>query len=195
MKKLFALAFAVVFATTTFAQKPSEEPNPLKDAKVGDFAKYKMSMSILGMNIDMEATTTVVKKSEKEATLETEVKSDGNLPIPNQKQTQVVDLTKPLDPAKSMNLPEGTEAKIEKLKDGKEKIKVNGKEYDCTWETYKMKMKQMGMDIDADVKVWNAKGFKFGSVKMEMKMEVLGNKMDMTMELIESGSGKKGSDD
>ena len=46
-------------------------------------------------------------------------------------QEQKIDLTKPFDPTKGGGVCRpGTDVKVEKGKEGKEKIKVNGKEYD-----------------------------------------------------------------
>jgi hypothetical protein len=180
--------FALVVALSPVAR--AEEENPLKKAKVGDFAKYKMTMSILGMDISMDTIVTVSQKDDKEATLETEVKAPAGFPVPQEKQKTTVDLTKPLDPTKNMNLPAGTKAKLDKLKSGSEKIKLGGKEYDCTWETYKMKVEQGGMEVEGNIKVWNAKNFAFGSVKMEMTMEIQGQKMEMKMEMTDTGSKK-----
>jgi hypothetical protein len=107
---------------------------------------------------------------------------------------QKIDLTKPFDPTKvggGGGLPPGTDAKIEKLKDGKEKIKIAGKEYDATWTTYKMKAKAAGQEIDADLKVWMAKDIPMGMAKMEMKASFAGQEMNMTMELTESGNKKQ----
>ena len=99
------------------------------------------------------------------------------------------DLTKPYDPTKAA-FPDGTDAKIEKVKDGKEKIKVGEKEYETTWETYKVKVKANGMEIDADMKVWTSKDVLLQMVKMEMTTEVAGMKLEVEMELSESGNKK-----
>jgi hypothetical protein len=103
-------------------------------------------------------------------------------------QEQKIDLSKPFDPTKAGNLPAGTEVKVEKQKDGTEKVKVGGKEYDTKWETYKMKMKAMGMEFEADMKVWQTKSINIPMVKMEMTADVMGNKMEVAMELTESGN-------
>ena len=67
-------------------------------------------------------------------------------------------------------------------------MKVAGKEYDCTWETYKIKAKANGMEFEADGKVWQTKDLALLVVKMEMNTEVAGMKIEMAMELSESGS-------
>jgi hypothetical protein len=51
-----------------------------------------------------------------------------------------------------------------------------------------MKMKAGGMDIEADMKVWQTPDLTIPMVKMEMNMEVSGQKMEMQMEMTESGN-------
>jgi len=109
----------------------------------------------------------------------------NGMDIPSQEQK--IDLTKPYDPTKAA-LPPGTEAKLEKVKDGTEKVKAAGKEYDCQWETYKVKAKSGGQEIEANVKTWSSKDLTLLVVKLEMTGEVMGMKMEMEMELSESGS-------
>ena len=102
-------------------------------------------------------------------------------------QEQKIDLTKPYDPTKTA-LPPGTEAKVEKLKDGKEKVKAAGKDYECTWETYKLKAKANDMEFESEIKAWMCKDVPLMLIKMEMAMEIVGMKIEMAMMLTESGS-------
>jgi hypothetical protein len=180
---LAALAVLVVpFAAT------AADDNPYKSAKVGDYATYKMDMKFGDMPITGTVTATVTAKTDKEATVKVTGKVN-NIDIPAQEQK--IDLTKPYDPTKvGGGLPPGVDAKIEKLKEGKEKVKVAGKEYETTWATFKMTSKAMGMDISADIKAWMAKDVPLGLAKMEMTTAVAGQTMKMTMELTESGNKK-----
>ena len=183
--RLFAplLALAVV----PFALGADEE-NPYKKAKVGDYATYKMTTKVGGFNVEGNITQTVTAKDEKEVTVKTSGKVQG-MDIPAQEQK--IDLTKPFDPTKATgNLPPGADVKIERLKDGTEKVKLGEKTYDTKWETFKMKLKAQGMDFEADMKVWQAKDLAIPMVKMEMTADVMGNKMEVQMELTETGSGK-----
>ena len=195
MLRSFVAALALVVAPV--AARAADDDNPYKNAKIGDYAMYTMTTKVAGINVNGTITQKVIEKSDKEATIEVTgtIEFGGNkMDIPAQKQK--VDLTKPFDPTKGANLPGGAEAKVEKGKEGKEKIKVNGKEYDTTWTTYKVKAKAMGQDIDADVKAWTAKDVPTGMIKMTMTAEVAGQKMEMTMELKETGNKKpeKGKD-
>jgi hypothetical protein len=180
--RLFAVVLALVAAPFAFA---ADEENPYKKAKVGDFATYKMTTKVAGLNIEGSVTQSVTAKDDKEVTVETTGKVNG-MDIPA--QSQKIDLTKPFDPTKAGNLPANTEVKVEKLKDGTEKVKVGSKEYSTKWETFKMKMKAMGMEFEAEMKVWQAKDLAIPMVKMEMTADVMGQKMEVAMELTETGS-------
>ena len=179
--RTFTLALVLAVAPVAVA---ADEENPYKKVKVGDYATYKLSGKAAGQSLEGTLTQSVAAKNDKEATLKVTSKLNG-MDLPSQEQK--IDLTKPYDPTKAV-LPEGTEAKIEKLKDGKEKIKAAGKEYDCVWETYKVKAKTMGMEIEADLKVWQSKDLPLLVVKLEMTAEAGGMKIDTTLELTESGT-------
>lgn len=182
---VFALCLAPV------AVRAADDENPYKKAKVGDYAAYKMTTKVAGLNIDGTVLQTVTEKTEREATIKVtgSVNFMGNKKdIPE--QTQKIDLTKPFDPTKGGNIPGGGDAKVEKQKEGKEKVKVGDKEYDTVWTTYKVKTKAMGQEIDADMKVWTAKNVPSGMVKMTMTAKVAGQEMEMVMELTETGSKK-----
>jgi len=179
--RLFACLLALAAAPCASG---ADEENPYKKAKVGDFAAYKMTTKVGGFNVEGTVTQTVAAKDDKEVTIKTSGKVMG-MDIPSQEQK--IDLTKPYDPTKAA-LPPGTEAKVEKLKDGTEKLKAAGKEYDCKWETYKIKAKAGGQEIEADVKAWMSKDLPLLVVKMEMTGDVMGMKMEMEMELSEAGS-------
>ena len=178
----------VALAVGPFALGADEE-NPYKKAKVGDYATYKMTTKVAGFNVEGTLTQTVTAKDDKEVTIKTSGKVMG-MELPAQEQK--IDLTKPFDPTKATgNMPAGAQVNIEKLKDGTEKVKAGGKDYDTKWETYKMKVKANNMDFEADMKVWQSKALAIPMVKMEMTADVMGNKMEMVMELEEAGSGKE----
>ena len=179
--RLFA---ALLIAAAPVAARAADEENPYKKVKVGEFATYKMTTKIAGMSIDGTVTQTVSAKDDKEATVKVTGKVNG-MDIPAQEQK--IDLTKPYDPTKG-SLPPGTEATVEKLKSGEEKVKAAGKTHDTKWESYKVKAKAMGQEFEAEVKAWMSKETPQLMVKMEMTAEILGMKMEMEMELTESGS-------
>jgi hypothetical protein len=179
----------VALAVAPVAARAADEENPYKNAKIGDYATYTMTTKVAGISVNGTIMQKVTKKDTKEATIEVTgtIEFNGNkMDIPA--QTQKIDLTKPFDPTKGAQLPGGAEAKVEKGKEGKEKIKLNGKDYDCTWTTYTVKAKVMNQDIDAEVKAWTAKDVPTGMVKMTMTADIGGQKMEMTMELKETGN-------
>ena len=178
--RLLAATLALIAAPCAAA---AEEENPYKKVKVGEYATYKTTVNVAGMTLEGTVTQTVSAKSEKEATLKVTANLNG-MDAPSQEHK--IDLTKPFDPLKS-TLPADAEVKIEKLKDGKEKVKVAGKEYSTTWETYKVKAKVNGMEMEAEVKAWSSKDLPLVMVKMEMTAEVAGMKVEMEMELTETG--------
>ena len=182
--RLLAAAFVVVLAPV--ASRAADDENPYKNAKVGDFATYKMSMKVAGMDLGGTITQSVAAKSDKEVTLKVTGKING-MDVPETEQK--IDITKAFDPTKLANQT-GTDVKVEKGKEGKEKIKVMGKEYESTWTSYKVKGKANGVEIDSDMKVWMAKDLPAAFGKMEMTMTVMGMKIEMTMDLSETGSKK-----
>ena len=185
------LAAVLALSAAAVTVRAADDDNPYKSAKVGDFATYTMTTKVAGFAVNGTLTHSVTAKTDKEATVKMTgtVEFGGNkMDIPAQEQK--IDLTKPYDPTKAANLPAGTDAKVEKVKEGKEKIKVGGKEYETTWTTYTVKAKVGDKDVDADVKSWMAKDVPTGMVKMTMSADIGGQKMEMTMELKESGNKK-----
>ena len=186
--KLHLLASAFVLVLAPVAVRAADEENPYKNAKVGDFANYKLTVAVAGQNIEGTVSQTVTAKSEKEVTLKVTGKVAGmDIPV----QEQKIDLTKPFDPTKLNQQAAGADMKIEKGKEGKEKLKLDGKEYETQWTNYKVTGKANNIPIDSDMKVWIAKDLPGGVIaKMETTMTVMGMKMEMKMELSESGNKK-----
>ena len=173
--RLFAALLALVVAPVL--ARSADDDNPFKNVKVGDYATYKTTTKGAASEVAGTITQSVTKKTDKEATVKTVTNFNG-MEMPPQERT--IDLTKPYDPTKASVLTPGADVSVEKGKDGKEKVKVGGKEYEATWTTYTVKGKAGGMEITADVKAWMSKDVPLGMVKMEM-----------TMELTESGNKDK----
>ena len=103
-------------------------------------------------------------------------------------QETKIDLTKPYDPTSTANIPNVPDAKVEKTGNGKEKIKVGGKEYDCTWQKMKVKATRNGIEFEANATIWMAKAVPLsGVVKMAMQTKLDNADIAMTMELKEFG--------
>jgi hypothetical protein len=182
-----SLAAALALAVAPLGAFAADEENPYKNAKVGDFVKYNVKFSAGPIAQEGTITQTVTAKSDKEVTVKITGKL-GETTLPEQEQK--IDLTKPFDPTKAGSIPGGGDAKIEKQKEGKEKVKVGNKEYDTAWTTYKFTAKVMGFDIDGDIKSWTSKEVPAGMVKMDMTANFAKNEMKMTMELAETGNKK-----
>ncbi len=177
------LAVTLLLACASYAVAADEE-NPFKKAKVGDFATYKMVTKVGDRSVEGTITQTVTAKSDKEVTIKSTNKIAG---MELAGQEQKIDLTKPFDPTKG-NVPPGSDIKVEKLKDGAEKLKVGGKEYMAKWESYKIKGKANGVDFDSEVKVWTSPDLPLAMLKMETTGEVAGMKVETTLELAETGN-------
>jgi hypothetical protein len=190
------MAVAIALAVTAFAARAQD--NPYKAVAVNDFATYKMKVAVGALALDGSTTQIVTAKTDKEAKVKVTATFSG-METPPQEHT--IDLTKPFDPTRVGALPQGAEAKVEKLKDGKETIRAGkdkeGKprDYECTWTTYKITAKAANQNVDAEVKVWISPDAKLGLVKMELTGKVM-NATDaaaavdtrMTLELTEDGT-------
>jgi hypothetical protein len=147
------------------AIRAADNENPFNKAKVGDWATYCVTITAMGKQIDGEMKMTVAAKTDKEATVKASLRVSGN---ETTFSDQKIDLTKPYDPTSLLG-GNTDQSKIEKVADGKEKVKIETKEFDCTWIKMKTKTKFMGMEIPADVKVWLSKDVPLsGIVKMEV---------------------------
>jgi hypothetical protein len=179
------LVFAVaVFLMPVVSQGQDKDDNPFKKAKVGDYLLFKMSTSVMGKDVEMTMKQTVTAMDEKEATVKATTSFMG-LELPA--QTTKVDLTKPYDPASAAAQGKG-KGKFEKTGEGKEKIKVGDKTYDCTWLAGKVVADVKGKAFNSDIKVWFSPAVPLsGMVKMEMKS----NLANVVMELTETGSKKE----
>jgi hypothetical protein len=180
------LAIALVAGLMSSAAVAADDDNPYKNAKVGDSATYNLTMKVANQELKGTVTQTVTAKSDKEVTVKVTGKiADNDIPV----QEQKIDLTKPFNPGQAGpgGLPPGVDLKVEKGKEGKEKIKLAGKEYEANWTEYKVKGKAMGIDIDMDSKVWIAKEVPMGVAKMTMNSSIAGMTVEMTMELAEPG--------
>lgn len=173
------LTAAVMVCLVPLVSRAADTPteNPFKNAKVGDWVSYKMTTSAMGLNFDGEMKQSVTAKDDKSVTLKTTTKIN-NMEFPGMESK--IDLTKPYDPSGAAT--QGNKnAKVEKIGDGKEKIKVGGKEYDCTWTKYKVVAEAGGIKIDSEMKMWMSKAVPLsGMVKMEMKSKLADVSMEMT---------------
>jgi hypothetical protein len=193
---ILALVILPAARSAPAPKSKAEDDVPYKSAKVGDFATYKITTKVAGTSVDGVMTQTISAKSDKEMTIKATAKMTANgMDIPTPEQESTIDLTKPYDPIKSGILGQGgaggAAPMVEKLKEGKEKLKVAGKEYEATWTTYKLQMNGGGQQVEAEMKVWTSPKFSFYTLKTEMSGDLAGMKMEMTMELTEVGTKGK----
>jgi hypothetical protein len=180
--RLLLVVFAVSF-TSQVGRVQESGDNPFRKAKVGDYVTYKMTTKIMDKAIDGTMKQLVTAKSDSEATIKTTATVLG---MEASAQEEKIDLTKPYDPAKAA-LSGNEKGKFEKTGEGKEKIKLGDKTYDCTYLKGKVAAEAAGIKIDSEVKMWFSSAVPLGGlVKMEMKS----NFANLTMEFSGSGQGK-----
>jgi hypothetical protein len=158
--------------------------NPYKNAKVGDYVTYKVTTSVGEMKFDGTTWKEVVTATDdKEATIKTTSTLKGK---ETASPTQKIDLTKPFDIA-SAAMQVMKKGKFEKTAEGKEKIKIGDKTYECTWITGKVVADVNGKKSESEIKAWKSKDVPLsGLVKMEMKSDFL----NMQIEISGSGNEK-----
>jgi hypothetical protein len=182
--RLFVAISALVITSLLYA---ADDENPYKKAKVGDYVTFKMTMKVGETIFNGSYTQTVTERTEKEV----QIKTSGTINAEKiYALDKKIDITKPYDLIQHIILSEDREVQVEKLKEGKEKIKVKDKEYDCTWQSFKLKSKAKGKEED-EFKIWLSKQVGFWIVKMEGTSDVGGMKTVTTMELEEIGNKKK----
>lgn len=180
-----ALALAVGTVSLT-----AQEPNPYAKAKVGDYATFKTSTKVAGIPVDGTLTKQVTAVTDKEVTIAVTGKV-SNQEIPAGAEYKI-DLTKPFDPTQSSGpLPPGTEVQVEKVKEEKprvEKVKVGDKTYDARVDTYKIKVKAGMMEFESRIRAWVVPELPVPMAKMELAAEVDMQKLEVLMELTETGN-------
>lgn len=182
--RICLIAFTILAFLAPLATQGQEKmDNPYKTAKVGDYVAYKIITSLGGRNLEMAMKQTVTAKDDKEVTVKTTTKIMGN-EVPT--QTTKIDLTKPFDITSAV-VQGKKSGQFEKTGEGKEKVKVGAKTYECTWISGKVVAEANGKKIESDVKVWMSKEVPMsGMVRMEMKSDLA----NVQMEISGSGSEK-----
>lgn len=186
------LLYAVLLAALVSSHSLAADEHPLARAGTGDYATYTIQMQFAGLSVNGTITQTVTAKSDKEAT----VKVTGTINYMGNEQAippqeQKVDLTKPYDPTRIAGpLPAGADVKVDKGKEGQEAITIGGKKYECAWTEYKLTTQVGGMTMVADAKVWMCREVPLGIVKMSLSSNQGGQKMEVKLELKETGKSK-----
>jgi hypothetical protein len=155
--------------------------HPYAKAKVGDWVSHKTTMS--GSPQTFTSKQTVTARTDDTVTVSMENKF-GDMATPAQEQKiNLKDKFDPLDPP-AVN---GVKPVVKKLGEGKEKITVGGKTYDCTWLQYEYTMTIDGKKFKSVVKTWTCKDVPLGGM-VKNEADADGNKS--VMELTGHGSKK-----
>ena len=155
------LIAVLVFALVPLTARAADDENPYRNAKLGDYAKYFTHLKSPLGELKADRVQTVTAASDKELTLRTVIVANGK-ELPNKKPEHKLDLTKPFDPLGTGDGSVTESYKWEKVKDGKEKVKVGGKEYDCTWTSYKAVVTgKLGTMTEGELKVWLSRDIPF----------------------------------
>ena len=178
----FALVL-VLCAIPLVSPAGEKAENPFKKAKIGDYVAYKVTTSANGKEVEQSMKKTVTAKNEKELTMQTAV-TTGDKTV-NDKDTKI-DLTKPYDLGADITAAIKKE-NWKKTGDGKEKVKVGDKTYDCTWFSGKGVVEVLGDKIDSEIKIWVNKSVPLGGM---VKMETKSGPTSIRMEVTGFGSAK-----
>jgi hypothetical protein len=177
-----SILIATVVVLVVPSLRASEKvENPFKKTKVGDWVEYKMTSP----TIEGKTKMTVVAKDDKELTYEVSstlsfMGKETQAPV----QKIKVDLTKNYDPDVIANL-KSKDTKIEKVGEGKEKVKVGDKEFDTKWTKLKTSTTVNRITINGEYKMWYSKDVPMSGM---VKMETTTSNVTTTVELIGWGS-------
>src|SRR5580704_17464297 len=164
--KHFLCTFALIIALPIVA-RAADDDNPFKKVKEGDWVRFTMTMEIGDFKQVGDMKTTVAAKSDKEVTITTIMTLDGRKSLPREER---IDLTKPYDPIWLLGLKDA-DAKVEKVGEAKEKVKIGTKEFECTLIKSKAKSNAGGREYTTHNKLWASKDAPLGGM---VKLEVLG---------------------
>jgi hypothetical protein len=178
MPSVIAIALLVCFAP---AIQAADDENPFKNAKLGDWVEYKLT----GENMEGSTKMTVLSKDNKELVYEVaaSVSFMGNK-VDGPVQIMKIDLTKAYDAISAANL-KAKNVKIEKLDEGKEKLKTAGKEYDTKWTRLRATTMVNEMKMVVDYKMWFSDDVPLSGL---VRMDTTAPGMTTKLELIGSGS-------
>jgi hypothetical protein len=178
MRVLLAVALLVSLVPALHA---ADDDNPYKKTKVGDWVEYKMTSATIAGKTKM----TITAKDDKEVTYElTGTFSFMGKETVSPPQKIKVDLTKPYDQISAANL-KANNTKIEKVGEGKEKLKVGDKEFDTTWRKLKATTTMGESIIITEYKMWFSKDVPMSGL---VRMDTTAPGFTSKMELVGSGS-------
>ena len=178
---------ALPAAPVPVGAKPVAEVHPFKDARVGDFATYKMTIRIKDQFIHGAMSLTITARTDKEITIESAVSINGN-PGASSRSEHKIDVAKAFDPTTLLKEPEAG-IKFEKGKTGTEALVIADKEHDAVWTSYRITRKTDVLEQQQELKLWRAKTVPGCFVKIEV-ICLDDSNMSSTLELTETGRKK-----
>jgi hypothetical protein len=145
------------------AMRADDVENPMKQAKVGDWVSYKSVIDYGTGPGEGTSKHVVTARDDKSLTLKL---------TPTYKKKQLaarenkIDPTKPFDPFMLANQgKKPANAKIEKVGEGKEKLELDGKTYECKWTKIKMTHKNaQSNEIVQNIKFWTCPDVPLGGL-------------------------------
>lgn len=187
--RLLSTAFAaLVLPGLAAAQaKKAPEEHPYAKVKVGDWVTYAMVTESMNVKFESTSTSRVAAKDDKSVTLKMGGKTTFMGMTTDIPESEIkIDLTQPYE-ANPIPKDKKDDTKVEQVGEGKEKLKVGGKEYDTTWTKTKVTSKVDGKESVIESTVWISKDVPMAMVKMESKFEGGFSKMEVK----DFGTGKK----
>lgn len=135
----------------------TEKEHPYAKAKVGEWVSYKSTMSAAPITTTWKQT--VKARTDAEVTLTMESKIGDH----ESTQETKMNLKEKLDP---LNPPavNGVRPVVKKLGEGKEKITVGGKSYDCEWLHLETMIDVNGTKMKSISKSWTCKDVPLGGM-------------------------------
>jgi hypothetical protein len=178
-------------ALTAAALSARADDHPFKNVKVGDSTTYTSTLKSGGSVFTGETTQTVTAKTDAVVTIKlTGFRETKGMKFDLGSTTIKIDIAEPFDPQKFADFPFGGDPKLEPGKESNEKIKIGGKEYNCTVMTYSLTSTTPAEKYTSQIKVWTCKDVPMGVAKMTMVGMPSGEKSSMTLEW-KSAGGKK----
>jgi len=178
MRSALTAAVLVCFVPTI---QGADDDNPYRNAKVGDWVKYKMT----GKNMEGSTKMTVTFKDDKELAFDVAASFSfmGNEQVAPV-QTMKIDLTKSYDAVSAANL-KANNVKIEKLDEGKQTLKAAGKDYETKWTKFRATTTLNEQVIVTDYTMWFCKDVPLSGL---VRMDTTASEITTRLELIGSGS-------
>ncbi len=143
-----------------YKRTQEDDDRPLMRVKIGDYVTSKIS-GVVSASMTME----VVEATDKDVTIRYSV-------IINGKSEKPMEVTLPRNlKVDHISDKQANGYKISNLQDGKETLKVNGKEYRCDWKSFYGKREST--KNDAEFKLWTSKDVPIvGLVKTQQRLIV-----------------------